>query len=393
MRAGAWQRHETSLEAGECNYYSKQQVNVFITVRDTSIDVRDSRTRAVIKTLDCAGARLWFSKLSPTEERNPRHEYVGIAHDRVVMKLDPVDDKFGDKGMNLCVWDFKANKTAKIRELPKATEVRIIDDKIIHAPRFFAEIHDISPDKHVSILEVLDLHTLKLEKQIPFPPTGSKNEERSVFGQDGMVVVTIMDEDFPGVRVFNLQTLKLEESLPQYIDCTSLVRTARGWAIKNKESFVLELRDRLRFAEKPVDFIKTPISLDTNCSNLISFGNTVLHCSAQAVDCFDLVTKARRRLASAATNFEFSNFQFFDGVLTIEEKNSIKLKLIRIDFNQTPPEQILIPPKAGPVAHFIFPVLAEESGCLQSMLNCLMECLSAFCSWISQFFRACFSLN
>ena len=81
VRGEVVRRSVMPLEHGEHHYYSKRERDIFVTIRETSIDVRDFRTRAVIKTLDC-------SRLIPLYDRHclaantwrfiRKHEFIGM---------------------------------------------------------------------------------------------------------------------------------------------------------------------------------------------------------------------------------------------------------------------------------------------------------------------------
>ena len=238
----------------------------------------------------------------------------------------------------------------------------IINDQIVRALR------------NRPYLAVLNLCTLEKIKKIPCPFLHWKGYENStwdspkVSGQDNKVIFsTTTRSGSICTRVFNLQTSQMENESFSDKGFFPTVRAEVGWVSAKPEQNVLQIREGLTLSQPPARSINL---MDFPVKKLIPFRNTILCCSTKAVASYDLITGERQELARP--DIQFEEFQFCDGVLALEDVGLNFESLIELDFNPAP---------------------AEESGCLQSMLNCLMECLSAFCAWISQFFRACFSLN
>jgi hypothetical protein len=372
----SWQPSETSLKVR--SYYSRLQRELFVTVKNTTIEVRDFRTREIQRSLDCSELSPFWKDRRDSLRRvvhPPAHDFVGMAQGQLVLIAQT------ERGKAICCWKLKEDAAPIIRHIADFSirdDASVIDDQVVY----------LSASQNCLI--VMDLFSLREFKRIPCEIEGIEEIGFSkLSGQNGKVIVSTRRE----MKVFNLRTSAMEDR--STINYRMLTTRAGGmWVSHRSELGVggrFEFRDRLRLSEPPVRSI--PASFQ-DAHRLIPFRNTILYCgrsnlvTSYNLVSYNLATGEHRVLTPppppGAPHVDLQQLQFHDGVLRFERKSGAQRTIAELDFNLAPPA----PPEPPEEA----PVPQAPLGVFQSFLNCLLDAWNAITACVSGFVRNCLGL-
>lgn len=396
----------------EDGYYSHERRDLYCTWNKGVIEVRDFKMQAVKRRLDCKqkGAGVCC-------ETRP---FIQIAHNRVVSlhkrDKDLVKKRVEAEKENgiftsprdrlryrlsneriLFVWDLeKEELEPRVKVLPpqSSTNIAVVGDKIIYVQ----DLDPWNPSQDFRNRLVFNLFTLE-ETVIPGVLFGKRITVNGIGGMKDRAFINWLSRRGNCTEIINLETMSAEAwQKGRDKEVYRAIFAGGQWVMRqrsehpddviqeNQKEDSLTFQKELNFATpitKSFDLFaprlrNAPITNDGR--DLLSFHNLVLASEGNRVSVFDAKSNLSQNLSfdmrdlarSLAADVEYTNMQFYDGILRLEkyDRKTLARTTVDLDFN--------------------VPLPSSEKNCLAACLDFFSSLFTSLWDWLSRTLRSYF---